>query len=308
MNITCFNDLAAYAAGFSQKPVVAVVEAHDDSTVESVLEAASANMISPAFIGNRSRIKAIISKLGCFPGDFNIISSGGSKESIAAAVGLIKDGRACALMKGALDTGQLMRAVLSRENGLMLGARLSVAGFFETSSYHKLFALSDMAINVAPDFECKRTITENAVGMLNALGNACPKVAVLSSVEKINPKLPDTVDADALKRLCEAGKIKNCIIEGPISFDLATDSDAALVKGYKSPVAGDADLLIVPDLISGNILAKCLTGMAGAKTAGTVLGAKVPIILTSRSAAASDKYFSIALAACLGRGAYLEED
>jgi phosphotransacetylase len=141
------------------------------------------------------------------------------------------------------------------------------------------------------------------VALLHTLGIENPKVAVLSSVEKVNPKMPDSVDGDALKRMNQTGEIIGCAVEGPISFDLATSSEAARIKGFDSPVAGDADLLIVPDIVSGNILAKCLTGFAGATTAGAVLGARVPVILTSRSAEASDKYYSIALAACAAKAA-----
>jgi phosphate butyryltransferase len=153
-----------------------------------------------------------------------------------------------------------------------------------------------------PDLNCKKAIIENAVRMLNTLGLEKPKVAVLAAVEKVNSKMPETVDAGTLKEMNQNGEIKNCIIEGPISFDLATSEEAARIKGYNSPVAGDADLLIVPDVVSGNILVKCLTGMAGALTAGTVLGAGIPIMFTSRSAEASDKYYSLALTACIAGG------
>jgi len=300
MRITSFSNLADYARNAAVTPAVAVVEAQEEHTIESVITAAKDGIIRPVFIGDGMRIRELIEKAGAFPMDFEIVASGGAQESMKRAVEFIHAGDTAVLMKGSIDTSVFMKAVLNESNKLLSGNRLSVAGIFETAGYHKLFTISDMAINPYPDFDCKRAIVENAVKMLNSLGNECPKAAILSSVEKFNPKLPDSVDADALKRLGETGKIKNCIIEGPISFDLATSAEAAKIKEYTSPVAGDADLLIVPDLVAGNILAKCLTGMAGAKTAGAVLGAKIPIVLTSRSAAASDKYYSIALAACLG--------
>ncbi|MCL2228032.1 MAG: bifunctional enoyl-CoA hydratase/phosphate acetyltransferase [Oscillospiraceae bacterium] len=300
MHISCFNDLADCAKASEKKSRVAVVEAQDESTIKSVLSAAGDGIVHPILIGDGMKIRELIEKAGAFPMDFDIVSSNNAQESIKNAVDFIHAGEASVLMKGSIETSMFMKAVLHERNELLAGGRLSLAGIFETPSYHKLFAVSDMGVNTYPDFDCKRAIVENAVRMLNALGNARPKVAILSSIERLNPKLPDTVDADALKRLSESGKIKNCIVEGPISFDLATSSESAKIKGYTSPVAGDADLLIVPDLAVGNILAKCLTGFAGAQTAGTVLGAKVPIILTSRSAAADDKYASIALAACLG--------
>ncbi|MCL2391706.1 MAG: bifunctional enoyl-CoA hydratase/phosphate acetyltransferase [Oscillospiraceae bacterium] len=301
MNITCFADLAKSAKAMKSKPVVAVVEAQDEHTVQSIVTAANDGVIQPILIGDSMKIRALIEKFGAFPMDFEIIASNDSKSSMKLAVDLIHSGDAAALMKGSINTSEFMKAVIDERNELMAGGRLSLAGLFETSAYHKLFAISDMAINTYPDFESKRAIVENAVGMLNTLGIDRPKVAILSSIEAVNPKIHDTVDADALKKMNELGKIKNCVIEGPISFDLATSSEAAKIKGYISPIAGDADLLIVPDLVAGNILAKCLTGMAGAQTAGTVLGAVVPVILTSRSAAPSDKYHSIALAAVLGK-------
>jgi phosphotransacetylase len=300
MNIKCLKDLAASAASFEEKPVVVVVEAHDGHTVESVAGAAAAGIVRPVFIGNLPKISKLLGSLGTSALDFERIPSDGVQDSLRKAAELIHAGEAAALMKGSIETSVFMKGVLNERNDLLAGGRLSLAGVFETPGYHKLFVISDMGVNTYPDFECKRVIVENAVFMLNKLGNPRPKVAILAAIEKLNPKMPDTVDADALKKMNEVGKIGNCIVEGPISFDLATSAEAAEIKGYKSPVAGDADLLVVPDLIAGNILAKCVTGMAGGKTAGTVLGAKVPIILTSRSAAASDKYNSMALAACLG--------
>jgi phosphotransacetylase len=196
-----------------------------------------------------------------------------------------------------------MKAIVAKENGLVpQGRKLSLIGFYETPKYHKLFAVSDMGLNTYPDLAGKRLIIENAVQLLHALGIENPKVAVLSSVEKVNPKMPDAVDGAQLKLMNARGEITGCTVEGPISFDLATSREAAAIKGYDSPVAGDADLLIVPDIAAGNILVKCLTGFCGALTAGAVLGARVPVILTSRSAEAADKYYSIALAACAAAG------
>jgi len=299
VNISCLSDLAQVANSKKVKPVVAVVEAQDEYTIKAVISASDDGVVRPILIGDNIRIQNLLEKFGTVVKDYEIVSSDGELDSLKYAVQLVQSGEASVLMKGNLETSVLMKAVLHERNELMTGGRLSLAGIFETPNYHKVFAISDMGINTYPDFECKRVIVENSVTMLNKLGHPCPKVAILAAIEKINPKMPDTVDADALKRLNEIGRIKHCIIEGPISFDLATSADAAGMKGYVSPVAGDADLLIVPDLVAGNILAKCLTGMSGARTAGTVLGAKVPIILTSRSAPAPDKFNSIALAACL---------
>jgi len=300
MKINCLSDLAEAAKAKSEKTAVVVVEAHDEQTIKSVISAVYEGIIYPILIGDVNRISELLKNAGANPQDYEMVSSSGSRDSLKNATSLIRSGKAKAMMKGSLDTAELLKAVLDERNGLLSGGILSLAAMFDTPNYHKIFAISDMVVNVFPDFMRKRVIVENAVGMLNKLGIPQPKVAVLAAIEKLNPKMPETVDADALKLMNQNAKITNCIVEGPISFDLATSAEAAKIKGYVSPVAGDADLLIVPDIVSGNLLAKCLTGMGGAKTAGVVLGAKVPIILTSRSAPASDKYYSIALAACVG--------
>ncbi|MDR0491759.1 MAG: bifunctional enoyl-CoA hydratase/phosphate acetyltransferase [Oscillospiraceae bacterium] len=294
------GDLVSEAKGMERKSAVAVVEAQDGCTIEAVLDAANDGLMIPLLIGDAGKIRERILEFGADAAKFEIIDSSGAEDSLQLAIEMINAGRAEALMKGGLETGHFLRAVLKKENGLIIGGRLSLAGFFETPNYHKIFAVSDMAVNTYPDLECKRVIIDNAVRLLNMLGLEKPKVAVLAAVEKLNNKMAETVDADALKRMNRDGEIRGCIVEGPISFDLATSAQAVMVKGYDSPVAGDSDLLIVPDITTGNILAKCLTGMAGARTAGVVLGARIPIMLTSRSADPSDKYYSIALAACIG--------
>lgn len=298
MKINCFEDLAREARKMTKKTIIAVVEAQDEHTLESVIKAAKDEIMVPVLIGSAGKLKELLVHFGVDPAALNIVDSAGAEESLQKAVSLIHAGKATAIMKGKLETGQFMKAIVSKENGLLTGGKLSLVGLYETPKYHKVFALSDMGLNTYPDLEGKKIIIMNAVKLLHAIGYVNPKVAVLSSVEKLNPKMPDAVDGDALKQMNANGEITGCIVEGPISFDLATSSDAARIKGYDSPVAGDADLLIVPDICAGNILAKCLTGFGDALTVGTVLGAKVPIILTSRSAEASDKYYSIALAAC----------
>lgn len=301
MEITCLHDLADVAKGMVKKSVIAVVEAQDENTLESIIDAANDGIIIPILIGDRERIRDLLPRYKAGPSDYEIVQSCGSAEvSLKYATDLINTGKATAVMKGKLESAELMRAIVKKENGLLAGDKLSVAGLFTPPQYHKMICVSDVALNMYPDLDGKRAIITNAVHMLNTLGLETPKVAVLASVEKLNLKMPETIDADALKIMNQNGEIANCIVEGPISFDLATNAEAVRIKGYDSPVAADADVLIVPDITAGNILAKCLTGMAGARTAGVVLGAKVPVILTSRSAEASDKYYSIALAACIG--------
>ena len=299
MNIASINDFASIARKMEKKTVVAVVEAHDEYTLESVIDAYNDGIIIPRLIGREDEIKQLISGFGADPSSFDIVPSRGAAESLDRAIDMVNKGAAGALMKGKIESDLFLKAIINKENCLLTGGMLSIAGLYSAPGYHKIFAVSDMALNTYPVLSGKRVIIENAVRMLNMLGLEKPKVAVLASVERVNPKMPETVDAYELKQMNLRGEIKNCIVEGPISFDLATNAEASRIKGYNSPVAGDADLLIVPDITAGNILVKCLTGFADAQTAGTVLGAKVPVIFTSRSAEASDKYNSIALAACL---------
>jgi phosphotransacetylase len=295
--INKFEDLVTAVQGLPQKSIVAVPEAQDEHTIESIVQATHNNLIQPLLIGNEGAIKKLLAEHKADPKDFTIIGTGGVDESLQTAADLINAGKATAIMKGKMETGAFMKAVLKKENKLLKGGRLSLIGFYEMAKYHKLFAVSDVGLNTYPDLAGKKDILQNGVNALHALGVANPKVAVVAAVEKLDPKMPETVDADALKQMNKSGEIPGCIVEGPISFDLAMLKEAARIKGYDSPVAGDADFLVMPDIVSGNVLVKCLTSFSGATTAGTVLGAKVPVILTSRSAEASDKYYSIAIAA-----------
>ncbi len=296
--IKSFQEMADAAKAMEKKTIVAVVEAQDAHTLEAVVTAKKDGMIEAMLIGNEEKIREILAQEGGDPADFTIVPTGSMEESLEKAVDAINSGKASAIMKGKLETGQFMKAIVKKENGMMAGGRISLIGLYEEPRlYHKLVSITDMGMNTYPDLEGKKDLINNAVKLLHALGIECPKVACLCAVEKMNPKMPETVDADALKKMNQAGEIPGCIVEGPISFDLAMKKSAAEIKGFDSPVAGDADLLLVPDITCGNVLTKCMTDYAGATTAGTILGAKCPVIVTSRSAAASDKYYSIALAA-----------
>ena len=301
MSITCFNDFVDIAKKSKRKTIMAVVEAQDEHTLESIIEAANSEIMIPKLIGNEKEIKSLLTSFNSNPAKYEIISTGGVEESLDTAVRMIKTGDATALMKGKLESADYIKALVKKENRLLdEGSQLSVTGFFSPPAYHKLIAVSDPALNMYPDLTVKKAIITNAVKMFSALGYETPKVAIMASIEKLNPKMPETVDADALKKMNQNGEIIDCVIEGPISFDLAISAEAARIKGYESLVAGDADLLVVPDITAGNLLVKCLTILAGAQTAGCVLGARVPAVLVSRSAEATDKYYSIALAACIG--------
>lgn len=297
MGIKSFKELAAAAAAMPNKTVVAVVEAHDLHTLEAVIEAKKENIIEATLIGNEEKIREILTSEGADPADYTIIPTESLEESLKVAVDNINTGKANAIMKGKLETGQFMKAIVKKENGLLAGGLLSLIGLYEHPNYHKLLAVTDQGLNTYPDLNGKKNLIVNAVKLLHSIGIENPKVAVLAAVEKVNPKMPESVDGAELKKMNQEGEITGCIVEGPISFDLAVKQGAAAIKGYESPVAGDADLLVVPDIAAGNILVKCMTDYAGAMTAGTIVGAKVPVIVTSRSAEASDKFYSIALAA-----------
>ena len=300
MAIKSFKDMIDQVKAMEKKTVIAVVNAQDEHTLDAAVEAYNEGMIAPILIGQKTEIEEILQKLGANPADFRIEQAEDFNESLAKAVELVKAGEANVMMKGKLQTGDFMRAIV-KDDEMKGSGRISLVGTYEIPTYHKLFSVSDMGMNTYPDLEGKKAILQNAVRLQHAMGIENPKVAVLSAVETVNPKMPDAVDGDALKTMNQNGEIEGCIVEGPISFDLAMVAEAAEVKGYTSPVAGDADLLIVPDIVCGNVLVKCLTELSGAATAGIMVGARVPLVVTSRSAKASDKFNSIALAAFVGQ-------
>ncbi len=291
-----FKEMADAAKSLHQKMVLAVVEAQEAHTLEAVIKAQRDGIVQSILIGDAKKIRDILEEEGEKADSYEIVPADGNEESLQIAVDLIHAGKANAIMKGNLETGQFMRAIVKKDNKLTKGGRVSLVGLYEHPNYHKLLAITDQGMNINPDLETKKELINNAVEMLHALGNECPKVACLCAVETVNPKMQETVDAESLKQYNQNGEIPGCIVEGPVSFDLAVKKNAASIKGFESPVAGDADLLLVPNISCGNILAKCMTDYAGAVTAGTVLGAKCPVVLTSRSAEVSDKYYSIALA------------
>jgi phosphotransacetylase len=291
-----FDAIRDRVKAFKTKSRVAVAMAQEAHTLESIFLASKEGLVEPILIGDVEKIKDLLRQQS-LPDDVEMIDAGDVEDCVAKAADLIRAGQAQIIMKGMMETGQIMKAVLDKKNELTSGRKMSLIGFYEIPKYHKLLSVSDMGMNTYPDLVGKKDILENAVQLLHAIGVENPKVAVLAAVEKVNPKMPETIDGDKLKEMNRQGEIKGCIVEGPISFDLATSKEAAAIKKYESPVAGDADFLLVPEICTGNVLVKCLTGMAGARTAGLVVGAKVPIILTSRSAEASDKYYSTVFAA-----------
>lgn len=276
---------------------VAVVAAQDEHTLEAVVRAAKEGMIEPVLIGEKAEICRILKSLDFNADRTTIIPLNDPAECAQKACDLVRTGEADCIMKGHLETGVLMKALVNREHGIRKNGVMSLLAFMESPYYHKVFGITDVGLLTYPTQEQKKGAIENAVSAFHALGVECPKVAVIAAVEKVNAKMKETVEADAIKR----EGVDGCVIEGPLSYDLAMDPSAAELKGYESPVAGDADLLVMPDIVSGNVAAKTITCIGGGRTAGVVLGAKVPVLLVSRSATADDKYMSIVISALIGR-------
>lgn len=276
-----------------------IAAAADEHVLEAACQAYREQIVEPYLIGDKPRMLQILGELGETLPDSFLIHEPDEDLAAQAAVKLVKDGCADFLMKGLLNTSNMLRAVLNREYGLERNGILSHVSINELPEYHKILMVTDAGIIIQPSLEEKAAIIRNAVGALHAMGYDCPKVAILAALEKVNPKMPETVDAAELKQMNQSGIITDCIVEGPISMDLVMDPDAACIKGYQSPVVGDADILVVPNIACGNILNKALRCLARSRQVGIVLGAQVPIVLTSRGATAESKYLSIAVTSAM---------
>ncbi len=292
-----FDELIAKQKAASRTARMAVAAAGDEHTVEAVLHARAEGIVSPILVGDRAAIGAALEKFGASLPEGDIYDVPDPAEAAAFAVRLAKEGKADLLMKGNLDTSVMLRPVVNRETGIGAGRLMSHFTAFEVPGYHKLLVPVDGGMVPYPTLEQKQAIIENTAGALRAMGYDQVKVGVLACVEKVNPKMPETVEADELKQRNLRGEMPGCIVEGPISYDCAVSKEIADFKGYHSPVAGDADVLVAPNIHAGNIMGKMLTVTAGAKMAGFIVGAKCPIVLTSRGSSALEKYLSIVLAA-----------
>lgn len=275
------------------KRTVAVIAAHDAHTLEAVLKTKDEGILDHILIGKKDEIIKIGNELGYDVSSDVIIDSDTDEDAVTKGLDLIKTGGADFLQKGILQTSTLLKGVVNKENGIKARDTLSNVALLDIPAYHKVVGLTDGGMVMYPTLEQKKDIIDNAVEVYKALGYDNPKVAVLCAVETLNPKMPETVDAAELKKMNQEGIIKDCVVEGPISFDLALDPEAAKIKGYESPVAGDADIIIMPDISAGNLTSKALTVLGGAMMAGIVMGAKCPIALNSRSAAFEEKYYSL---------------
>lgn len=264
-------------------------------------EAAEAGLILPLLVGSESEIRAVASQNGLNLDAYAIVNVDSEEEAAAESARLCRTGQAKALMKGSIHTDLLMRFVIQKESGLRTSRRVSHVFIMEAPLYDRTLLITDAAINICPTLEEKVDIAQNAIDLAHMLGTPEPKVAILSAVETVNPKIVSTLDASALCKMADRGQITGAILDGPLAFDTAVSEEAARVKHLKSPVAGKADIVIVPDLESGNMLAKQLEYLGGARLAGIVLGAKVPIILTSRADSAESRVASCAVACLLAR-------
>ncbi|WP_223275030.1 bifunctional enoyl-CoA hydratase/phosphate acetyltransferase [Tateyamaria sp. syn59] len=272
----------------------AVVHPCDATSLTAALDTVSQGLIAPLLVGPEPRIRAVAEAEGLDLSGLDIIDTPHSHASAEQAVALVREGRAKALMKGALHTDEIMSAVVSKATGLRSERRMSHVYVMDVPTYPKPLLITDAAINIAPDLQTKADIVQNAIDLAHALGIDMPKVALLSAVETITPRMQSTVEAGALCKMADRGQIKGGVLDGPLAFDNAISMRAVASKGITSPVAGQADILVAPDLEAGNMIAKQLMYLAGAEGAGIVLGAQVPIILTSR---ADDRRTRVASAA-----------
>lgn len=296
MTLKKLNDLKNLVAKGPKKKLV-LAAAQDNFSLSAVMTAFNDGIIEPILVGNAAEIKALAKEFGYNLDKITIIDEPDYEKAVELSVKMVSSNKADVLMKGKVGTSTLLKCVLNKEWGLRTGKLLSHFALFEVKTYHKLIAVADVAMNIAPNLQEKIAIVDNSVACLNKLGLSMPKVAVLGAVEMVNENMEATLHAALLSKMNQRDQIKNCIIDGPLAFDNAISYESAKQKGIMSDVAGDTDLLLMPDIEVGNVLYKSLVFFANAKVAGVILGAKAPIVLTSRSDSEEAKYYSIILAA-----------
>jgi phosphate acetyltransferase len=279
-----------------QPATTVVVHPCDESSLRGAVEAAEAGLIVPILVGPKAKITAVARQHKLDIGKFELVDAAHSDDAAAKAVQLIHEGKGELLMKGSLHTDELMRAVTSSKTGLRTARRISHVFVMDVPTYAETLFITDAAINIFPDLDVKRDIIQNAIDLFTQTGLGTPRVAILSAVETVTSKIPSTIEAAALCKMAERGQITGGILDGPLAFDNAVDPEAARIKGIKSEVAGRAQILVVPDLEAGNMLAKNLSFLAQADAAGIVLGARVPVILTSRADSVRTRLASCAVA------------
>nr|WP_239057803.1 phosphate acyltransferase [Pseudodesulfovibrio sp. JC047] len=278
---------------------VCVAAAQDGELLHAVKLAVDMGFMRPILVGNEKIVTDLAAEVGLT--EFEVVPCDDVDECAAVAVEVVKSGRADVLMKGVISTATYMRAILNRETGLRNGSLISALAVYELKEYHKLVYCSDSGINTAPDADQKQAILTNALGAMHRLGLDCPNVAALAASETVHPKIQASVDADMLVKLAEQGELPRCVIEGPIAFDVAFDRHAAEHKGIESAISGEVDLILAPNIETGNALGKSWLTLSHAKWAGVVLGTTHPVVLGSRSDTAEVKINSIALACLLAQ-------
>jgi phosphate acetyltransferase len=290
-----YDRLIAFA---KEVPPATTVVAHpcDETSLRGAVEAAELGIIIPVLVGPAAKITAVARQHGIDIGRYQLVDAPHSEAAAAKAVELIHESKGELLMKGSLHTDEIMREVTSSKTGLRTARRISHVFIMDVPTHADTLFITDAAINIFPDLECKRDIVQNAIDLFTQIGLGTPRVGILSAVETVTPKIPSTIDAAALCKMADRGQITGGILDGPLAFDNAISPQAAEIKGIKSPVAGRAQILVVPDLEAGNMLAKNLTFLSNADAAGIVLGARVPIILTSRADSVRSRMASCAVA------------
>jgi phosphate acetyltransferase len=273
-----------------------VVHPCDETSLRGAVEAAEAGIIIPILVGPKDKITAVAHRFKLDISRFEIVDAPHSDAAAAQAVQLILQGKGELLMKGSLHTDELMRAVTAKTGGLRTARRISHVFIMDVPTHSETLFITDAAINIFPDLDAKRDIVQNAIDLFTQVGLGTPRVALLSAVETVTPKIPSTIDAAALCKMADRGQIAGGVLDGPLAFDNAIDPEAAKIKGIKSEVAGHAEILVVPDLEAGNMLAKNLSFLSKADAAGIVLGARVPVILTSRADSVRTRMASCAVA------------
>lgn len=287
----------------ADKPVrrLVLAAAQDLNSLSSAIKAARDGFIEPILVGDKEAIQNIANSGNIDISGVRMIHEPDTELAVGIAVKMVRSNQADILMKGKVGTSSLLKAVLNKEWGLRTGSLLSHIAIFEVEAYHKLIAVTDVAMNIAPNLQDKIAIVNNSVACLNKLGVEMPKVAVLGAVEMVSENMQATLDAALLSKMNQRDQIKNCLIDGPLAFDNAISLESANHKGIRSEVAGDTDLLLMPDIEVGNVLYKSLVFFAHAKVAAVILGASAPIVLTSRSDSDQAKYDSILLAAAVSK-------
>jgi len=288
-----FSEIEIQVRNTKQK-TIAVAMAEDKELLMAVEKARSKGLTKAILIGDTGKIKSIFKKTNIDESNYDLIDSKGEESSVSEAVSLVRKGTAQVLMKGLCSTSVFLKAILNKESGLRSGNVLSHLSFFESPNYHKILMMSDAAINIAPDLSVKISIVENALSATHKLGYNNPKIALISAIEKVNPiGMPSTADAAIIAKMADRGQIKGGIIDGPLAVDNALSLQSCEVKGLKTKVGGDADICIVPNIETGNVFYKLLTILGNAKVAGIIVGAQVPVVLSSRSDSEESKYLSI---------------